>query len=541
MDRIWVNGHFNTGDKAYPACSAMYAKNGVIMAMGTDEEILALAEEKGGKPEICDLGGKYVLPGFVDSHLHILEFATQDAMVHLEDARSLDDVIKACQERVEEAKKTGKWVAAVGFNQDDWDVKKIPTRKDLDRVSTEVPVTIRRSCLHISVCNTKALEIMGFMDNVPEEHRGNCEFYEDGTPNGIVCEMSQFYILDQFPPLTKEDIKKYLVNGCKKAAAKGIVEIHSDDFHSAPNGDVEVIIDAYKELCEEGALPIHVYEQCFLTNEEILGKFLEKGHITGQSYGNYVIGPLKIVMDGSLGAHTAFMRKPYLNGAGETGLPYMDKESLYKYAKMAHDAGMQIATHCIGDAALDYTMDVYEQIQWENPRTDCRHGIVHCQIMDAEQQDRFRKLGTIGYVQPIFLRCDMNIVDDCVGKEIGDQSYNWRRFLDQGVHLSGGSDCPVEGFDVLENIQYAVTRTNFESGKSWNPEQSFTMDEALKLFTIEGAYASFGEAVRGSLSIGKEANMVVLDKDITAVDPSEISGLKVMETIVKGDTVYCAE
>ena len=538
MDKVWINGNFYTCDVAYPACSAMYARDGVIVAMGDDERILALAKERGCDPEITDLAGRFVLPGFIDSHLHIVEYAMQDSMVHLEEARSFQDVKNAVAARLDWARANGKWISAVGFNQDDWDVKKMPTRKDLDEISEDVPITIRRACLHVSVCNTKALSDMGLLEQLPDEGQENFERFEDGTINGVIREASQFMIFESFPPLTKEELKDVIVHGCKKAAEKGIVELHTDDFHSVPGRDAEFIIQAYKELCEEDRLPIRVQSQCYLRNTEGLASFLAKGHNTGETFGNYTIGPLKVVMDGSLGAHTAYMRKPYLNGSGEVGLPYYSREELFEYIQAAHDAGMQIAVHCIGDAALDEVLDAFESAQWKNPRTDCRHGIVHCQIMDKAQQDRFREMGIIGYVQPIFLRCDMNIVDECVGPEIGRQSYNWRRFVDQGVHISGGSDCPVEGFDVLDNIQYAVTRKNFDIDKAWYPENALTLPEAIRLFTVEGAYAAFSEGSRGSLGVGKEASFVVLDRSTFEVPAEKIGTLQVLETVSRGKTVY---
>ncbi len=537
-DTIWYNGNFYTQDRAYPSCTAIYVRDGIIMAMGSDEEILGIERPETSSIEKLDLKGKTVMPGFVDSHMHLLQYAEHESLIHLEKAKSIEDVIELCKERVDSAKENGKWVRGVGFNQDDWVDNAFPTRKDLDKISTEVPVTIRRICLHSSVCNTKAMEMMGLMDGKPLENAENFGFYEDGTPNGIIKEMSQFVINDSLPLLTKDEIKDFIVYGCNRAAEKGIVEIQTDDFHSLPDERGETIIEAYKELAEEGKLPIRIYEQCYLTNPAGVETFLSEGHYTGEEIGLFRLGPLKIVLDGSLGSHTAKMRNDYKNEPGQRGLSYHTKDELYHYAKKAHDAGMQIAVHTIGDGSLDEILDVYERIQWENPRTDCRHGIVHCQIMDKGQQDRFQKMNLIGYVQPIFLRYDMNIVDDCVGSEIAAQSYNWRRFIDEGVHISGGSDCPVEAFDILPNIQYAVTRTNFETGKSWYPENAVTLEEAISMFTYEGAYASFAERTRGSITVGKEADLVVLDANPFETPVEKLHEINVLATIVKGSTVY---
>lgn len=535
MERLLYNGNIWTGDRAYPTCSAIHIKDGVILALGSDEELATLLEKETVTAE--NLNGRTVLPGFVDSHMHLLDYGKKADDVPLFDAQSLEEVLCRCRERIPQAKKEGSWISGIGFNQDIWEEKVIPTRKDLDRISTEIPITIRRSCFHLSVCNTRALEVMGLMDGLPEEDRDCYDLYEDGTPNGILRETAQFMIAEHKPKRSLEELKALIVQVCEEAAAMGITEIQTDDFHEASDAGVATIA-AYRELAENDELPIRVYEQAYAGNPKSLQKFLDLGYRTGDGWGNFRFGPIKLVMDGSLGSHSAFLRQPYRNDPEKHGLPYYEKEEIYTLCKMAHDNGMQIATHCIGDASLEYVLDAYRRIQEENPRVDPRHGIVHCQIMDEAQQEEFRKQNLLGYVQPIFVKADMEIVDDCVGEELGASSYNWRALWDKGVHLSGGSDCPVEYFDVMKNIQYAVTRTNFESGKSWHPENCLTMEETLKMFTYEGAYASFAENSRGSITVGKEADLVVLSDDPFSVQPELLGDIQVLETIVKGKTVF---
>lgn len=535
MDTIFYNGKIYTEDRAYPICSAVAVKNGVIVALGEDEEILMMAD---ADTEKIDLAGRLMLPGFVDTHLHMLFYAQEASLIDLTDCKSYDDVKRLCAERVDWAQANDKWVQGTGFNQDDWDEKIIPTRKDLDQITEEVPLTIRRTCHHVTVCNTKAMETMGLMGEKEDVTQINMGFFEDGSPNGILKEDSQNAVTDALPLPNKEEIKKLILFGCNRAAAQGITELHSDDFMLIPGEAGEKVMEAYRELSEAGELPIRIYQQCMLWGKDLLQQFIDKGHRTGESYGFYRVGPLKIVTDGSLGAHTAYMRKPYANDPQTKGKANYTDEQLYEMCKLAHDHGMQIATHCIGDGSLQQILDAYEKVQMENPRTDCRHGVVHCQIMDEEQQDQFRKQNLLAYVQPVFVRYDMNIVDDCVGSDLAKTSYNWRRFEDLGVHQSGGSDCPVEKFDILPNIEYAVTRTNRELQKSWYPENAVTLEEAVKLFTYEGAYASFAENVRGSITVGKYADLVVVDKDIFEIPVEEIHTATVVMTMVNGRVAY---
>lgn len=535
MDTIFFNGIFHTLDKSYKSCSAMAIKNGIILSMGKDDEILDQADEN---TMIIDLKGRTVVPGFVDSHMHLLPFAQCASVIDLSGTKSFAEVRDICKERLPQYSDTNLWLQGGSFNQDSWDVKEMPTRHDLDTISDEVPIVLRRACMHMCVCNTKAMELMGILHSVEGENELTIGYYDDGTPNGILYENAQKLYMDIMQDPSEDDVKKMLIDACMFAASKGITEIHTDDFVlDLPNAGKN-IMSMYKSLAEENRLPIRIYQQCSLRDAETLNEFLENGNRTGDRYGLYKIGPLKLMCDGSLGAHTAWMLEPYKNDPETKGIAADTDEHIYSLMKKAHDNGMQIATHCIGNAALNQALTTYERIQLENPRNDCRHGIVHCQIMDEKQQDRFKKSNVLAYIQPIFLKADMHIVDDCVGTDLARQSYNWRRFEDLGVHQSGGSDCPVEPFDILPNFEYAVTRKNPDTGMSWYPENAVTREEALKIFTLEGAYASFSENEKGSLTIGKYADIVVLDKDIMSVPADEIHKLNVMMTMVEGKIVF---
>lgn len=532
MDTIFYHGNIYTQDPACPKCSALAIKNGIIIALGNDEDILSMAT---GRTKLINLNGHLMMPGFVDTHMHVMFYAQLAGMIDLSRARSFEDVRRLFADKItENSADKDKWVQGIGFNQDTWDIKQVPTRRDLDLISTEIPITIRRACYHITVCNTKAMEIMGLMKEQQESTTVNMGFYPDGTPNGLLNEDSQNLVSNALPLPSLEDLQQMILSACQDAAAQGITEIHTDDFTVIPGDWGRTIMAAYTTLSKDNKLPVRIYQQCSLWDMDSLKNFLSAGYCTGDDFGFYRIGPLKLIADGSLGAHTAWMRKPYKNAPDTCGSPNMSDDEMYSLMKYAHDRGMQIATHCIGDASLEQALNTYERIQLENPRSDCRHGIVHCQIMDSAQQDRFQKQNILAYVQPIFLRSDMHIVDDCIGAENSSQTYNWRRYVDLGVHMSGGSDCPVEPFDILPNLAYAVTRTNPDTGESWHTENGLTLEEAVKMFTAEGAYTSFAEKIRGSLSVGKCADMVVLDKDIFNIPSSEIHTAKVLLTMVGG-------
>jgi len=536
MDTIFYNGIIHSLDSAQNTCSALAVKNGIIISMGHDEEIL---EKACDETQIINLHGSLMLPGFTDSHMHLLYFAQLLQTIDLSEATSFQDVKVLFQDRIKSNPPAeGKWFSGTGFNQDNWDIKKVPTRRDLDMISEEIPITIRRACLHITVCNTRAMQLLNLMDARSSTTDISMGFYEDGTPDGILKEDSQNLVAAIQPKPDSEEISRMIMEASQLAASKGITEIHSDDFKFLPDEWGKTIIDVYTKLSDAEKLPVRIYQQCSLWDMSSLQNFLESGFRTGYGSGFYHIGPLKLILDGSLGAHTAWLKAPYKNAPETCGMANMTDDELYNLMRTGHEHGLQIAVHCIGDAALQQALECFNRIQSEHPRSDCRHGIVHCQIMSSEQQEQFRKQNLLAYVQPIFLRCDMNIVEDCIEQELVSQSYNWRRFIDLGVHMSGGSDCPVEAFDILPNLEYAVTRMNPDTGQCWIPENAVSLDEAIRMFTTEGAYTSFSESVRGTLSIGKYADLVVLNKNILRIPADEIHTAKVLLTMVGGRIIF---
>lgn len=539
MDRIFYNGQIKTEEPSYPMVSAVAVKNGVIMACGSDEEVKALATEN---TEMVDLKGAFMCPGLVDSHMHLLLLSNKIRRTDISKAKTFEECMAIMKQAAEEKKGTDKWAMGIGFNQDDWtDTNQVPTRKDLDEACGDVPAYIERCCGHIATCNTKAMELLGMLDAKEGETDLKLRYFEDGTPNGVLCEDTVRLVEQYFPVPTVEEMKEMILTGAKYIASKGLTGVHSDDLNLViPVQDIPVIMQAYKELSEADELPIKVWQQCRMLDLPMIEKFV-KDYPFGTKYGKkFVVSDIKIMGDGSLGAHTAVLRGKYANAPEDVGIPLHNDEELYDMFRVAHNAGYPIVVHCIGDGALDQVLNGYQLVQEENPRVNMHHGIIHCQIMDEEQQDRFVKQNILAYAQPVFVRYDSQIVDDCVGSQLAKTSYNWRRYIDMGVHMMGGSDCPVEDCDPLANMYYAVTRMG-ANGKPWYPENAITMEEALNMFTYECAYASFCEGETGTITIGKYADFTVLDKNIMDNPPEELLNTKVLMTIVNGKTVYQAE
>ena len=539
MDRIFYNGVIKTVDDAYPVVSAVCVQGGIIMHVGSDEEMLKYKTEN---TELIDLQGKFMLPGFIDSHMHMILTHYQNMQLDLgacKTKKEVLDLLKAEADRHRAEGREHEWVNAVNFNQDYWtDDKNIPTRLELDAAAGDVPCRILRCCGHTASHNTKALEIMDVMKEKPGETKLNMKFLADGTPQGQLFEGDAELASQYVEVPSVEEYVQWIKEETANCAKLGLVAIHSDDLNMvAPGRDVQNVMDAYKVAAETGQMSIKVYEQCRIEEAELLKEFVKK-YPRGTMFGTrFVTTSIKEMGDGSLGAHSAVLRGSYANDPEAKGVQVHSDEEMFELFQIAHDAGYPVVVHCIGDGAVEQVLNGIEHVQNNNPLPDIRNGVVHCQIMGTDQLYRMQRNNVLAYVQPVFCRADAGIVDDCVGPEVAKQSYNWRLFEDLGVHQSGGSDCPVEPCDPIPNIYYAVTRDNGKGG-SWYPENAVTMEEAIRMFTIEGAYSAFEEAERGSITIGKYADFTVLDKNIMKNPPEELLNTKVLMTVVNGKTVY---
>ena len=518
---IYYNGTIYLNDEGTSRVSAMAVERGLIKAVGSDEEILAAASPE---DKLTDLESRLVLPGFTDSHLHFVEYAVEKSFVDLSSAGSLEELIGMMKDRLPEALAKNKPLRGFSFDNNYWEDPTLPTKDDLDGISAEIPVTVRRTCHHVTVCNTPALMLCGMLES---------------NPDGILNEEEQNAVIEKLLTFTKEDFKDMILDACRDAVQTGITEVQTDDLEYIRKELYgKTILDAYMELDKEGKLPIRVYEQCNLPETERLKAFLDAGFRTGYSTGHFTIGPLKLVADGALGSRTAALRKPYPDDPSNYGILNFTDQEMEELVDMAHSEGLQIAIHGIGDRTIDQILNSFEKTLRAHPRADHRHGIVHCQITHTEQLEKMRELGLMAYIQPVFIRSDQLIAEDRVGEDLAATSYDWRTMTDMGIHLGFGSDCPVEPFDILPNMYYAVAMKDPDKDKPWHPEHAVTVEEAIRAFTCEGAYASFAEDRRGRLLPGFTADFCVIDRDITSLPPEALNEAKVMMTFVDGKRVY---
>ena len=531
MKHLFIGGKVFTGE--LPLLTAFAMEGDSFIAVGSDEEILALRQEG---DILTDLAGRFVCAGFNDSHMHLLNYGYAmtccDLMQHTSSIADLQEGLRSFI--AEQLIAPGSWVRGRGWNQDYFtDNHGLPTRADLDAVSTEHPICIVRCCGHCLVVNSKAIEMLGLTDSAPQPEGGRYDLaaclFEDSA-------MSMVYT--RLPAPTREEMKAMLRTASAALNRFGVTSCQSDDLCAFENVDYEEVIAAYQELQQEGGLTVRVYQQAQLPTLEGLRGFLNKGYNTGWGSAMFRIGPLKLLGDGSLGARTVYLREGYADAPDQRGLAIYTQQQFDDMVFLAHSTGMQVAIHAIGDGILDRVLNAYEKAFAACPRGDHRSGVVHVQITRPEQLKRMQEMDLHAYVQSIFLDYDINIVESRVGKELAATSYAFHTMRDMGLHVSNGTDCPVEMPVALRGIQCAVTRCTLSGKGPYRPEEAMTVAEALRSYTIESAHASFEENEKGRIAPGFLADFTVLDGDPFAVPADCIGSIQPLQTWLGGKQVY---
>lgn len=531
MKQIFFGGKVFTGE--LPLQEAFCVENGRFTAVGSSAEILALQQ---AGDALTDLEGRFVCAGFNDSHMHLLNYGYAmtccDLMQH---TASIADLQDGLQDFIREQHiAPGHWVRGRGWNQDYFtDGHGLPTRADLDAVSLEHPVCIVRCCGHCLVLNSKAIELLGLTADTPQPNGGHYDLAA-----GLFEDSAMSMVYTRLPVPSRSELKAMLRAASAQLNRCGVTSCQTDDLCAFENLDYEEVIAAYQELQQEGGLTVRVYEQAQLPMLESLRTFLDKGYNTGWGKGLFRMGPLKMLGDGSLGARTAFLREDYADAPGQRGLAIFTQQQFDDMVSLAHSRGMQVAIHAIGDGILDRVLHAYEKALAACPREDHRCGVIHVQLTRPEQLQRMADMHLHAYIQSIFLDYDINIVEKRAGAALAATSYAFHTLKEMGLHVSNGTDCPVEMPVALKGIQCAVTRRTLAGKGPYRPEEAMTVQEALRSYTIEGAWASFEEKEKGLIAPGYLADFTILDKDPFATAPECIGTIQPLQTWLNGKRVY---
>ena len=532
MRTLYRNGLVYTG--SLPLAEAFAVEDDRFVFVGAEADAPAC-------DETVDLAGGFVCAGFNDSHMHLLNFGQSLAMAdlasHTDSLAGMLDYLRGFAAALPAGE--GRWIRGRGWNQDYFtDVSRMPDRHDLDSVSAETPIVIIRCCGHCMAVNSAALALCGITADTPCPEGGRIGM-ADGAPDGRLYDDAMRLVYSRLPLPGLEELKDMLRRGCAALNSYGVTSVQSDDYCVFRALPWQTVNQAFRELEASGELTVRVYEQSNFTSVPELRAFIDSGCVTGAGTDMFRIGPLKLLGDGSLGARTAWLSRPYADDPTTRGIPIFTREQLEDLIGCAHDAGMQVAVHAIGDATLDMILDAVEKAQARHPRSDCRHGIVHCQITRPEQLRRMADMEMHIYAQSIFLDYDIHIVERLAGPELAASSYSWKTLMDLGCSVSNGTDCPVELPDAMAGIQCAVTRTTLRDRVGpYLPDQAFTVQEALDSYTIRGAEASFEEGFKGRIAPGYLADFTVLGADPFETDPFALRDIPVLAAFLGGRMVY---
>ena len=520
---ILIHGNIHTVDTANPHAQAVAIAGSRFLAVGANDDIRRMATARTTK---IDLGGKTVVPGFIDAHTHV----ANSGLRHLRevdcDLRSIAAIQTAIRKRAA-ATPRGEWV--VGFKYDDTKTAegRPLTRQDLDAAARDHPVYINHRGGHISFVNSRALELADVNDQTPDPPGGKYDRDASGRLTGCVRERATAPFVRKIParvtPANRREGVKLI---SRMFARAGVTSVH--DAQGIPED-----LRAYQDAQEAGELTIRVY--CLL-NFAHIDKMIAAGVRTGLGDECIRVGAMKLVCDGSISERTARLSQPYIGRPNDYGILVMDEEELYTYARKAHLAGWQIGTHANGDVAIDKTLRVYERLQREHPRPDPRFRIEHCTVINGELVRRIKALGAIPNPFSTYVYYHGEKMGE-YGAERLNSMFAVRSFLDAGIRVTQASDYPPGPFEPMMALQSEVTRTD-SKGNVWGPKQRVTVAEALRIGTLHGAYASFEEKLKGSIQPGKLADLVVLGRDPLTEEPSSLITIPIERTMVGGRWVF---
>jgi predicted amidohydrolase YtcJ len=523
---VLYNGDVHTMDADTPCAQAIAITGNRVLAVGDDAEVRALLAPNG---EAVDLQGRTVTPGFTDSHLHFLSYGLSLKEIDLAEVPTLEEALARVAARAAETP-AGQWLTGRGWDQSLWPGGAFPTRADLDSIAPEHPVWLRRKCGHAGWANSRALELAGITAEMPDPPGGAIDHDPaTGQPTGILKETAMDLIFRLFDDPTVEEAMDAIKVGMANAHKLGLVGVHTMEGASALRG--------FQQLRANGELKLRVLMQIPAEN---LDAAIQVGLRSSLGDEWLRIGGVKLFADGALGAHTAYMLAPYDDDPGNYGIAVVTAEHLKKVIGKASRAGLATYTHAIGDRANREVLDAIEATREAGAGLDLRHRIEHAQILHPDDIPRLAKLGVIASMQPIHATQDMLVADKLWGARCAG-AYAWRSLLDSGAVLAFGSDSPVEDLNVMKGIYAAVARRRpdgYPGPDGWRPEQRITVTEAVYAYTAGVAYASGEETIKGTLSPGKLADLVVLSQDIFTIDHEAILETEVLATMIDGKFVY---
>jgi len=532
-DIVFENGNIYTASDAQPHAEAIAVKGGRIVFVGSNADAKKF---EGAGVRVVDLKGHTVLPGMTDAHYHLIGVGFREMTLNLEGTASLEDFLTKVKARVDQAK-PGEWVTGRGWIETFWKPPVFPTRQDLDRVSPANPVFLRRADGHGAVANSAALKIAGIDRNTPSPFGGEISKDKSGEPNGMLLDNAQALVTKHIPAPTAEDTERAVLLGVERSIRLGWCEIQD------PGGSYDDVA-LYKKLYQEGKIKLRIYKAVYGPTKDS-ARLLKEGTSVGNFDNRFTLRTIKVVFDGALGSRGAALLEPYSDKPDTSGFLTQKPEELLPMFEEALRRGIQVQTHAIGDRANRIILDLYEQAFKAVPPDqrkipNPRWRVEHAQIVNPTDLPRFAKLGVIPSMQPSHAIGDLHFATARLGIKRLEGAYAWQSFIKSGVIVPGGSDAPVERGEPMIEFYAAVARKDMKgfSGEGWHPEERVSREQALKMFTLWPAMAAFEEKIKGSIEVGKLADLTVLSADILKIPEMDILKTECLMTVIGGEIVY---
>ncbi|MGI9115636.1 MAG: amidohydrolase [Chthoniobacterales bacterium] len=531
-DTVFRNGNVYTVNEEQPRAEAVAVKNQRIIFVGSNADAQKF---RGEKTRVIDWRKSTVVPGLTDSHCHIFGIGERELTLNLEGANTLDDFLARVRQRVSKTE-GGKWVTGRGWIETFWKPSQFPTRADLDKIAPDNPVFLTRADGHAAVTNSAALKIAGVTRDTPNPFGGEILKGADGEPNGMLLDNAQDLVTSKIPKRTGSEREQALLVGIKREIELGWCEIQNAGSELE---DQAIIRRAF----EGNKIKLRIYNAAYGPGPAA-NELLQNGPTLNAFDHHFTQRTIKVIFDGALGSRGAALLAPYSDKPETSGYLTAKPEELRPMFAQALQRGIQVETHAIGDRANRVILDLYEQT-FKGPASssEARWRVEHAQILSKEDIPRFAKLGVIASMQPSHAISDLFFAPARLGMERLRGAYAWRSLLKTGAIVCGGSDAPVERGEPMIEFYAAVSRKSIrgEQGEGWHPEEAVSREEALKMFTINAAYAAFEEKDKGSIEPGKLADFTVLSGDIMKIPEPEILKTRCLMTVFGGEIAFNSE
>lgn len=543
-DLVLTNGKVVTVDDALPEAEAVAVRGDRIVAVGSSAEVDDLVAST---TTVVDLEGRLAVPGFIEGHGHFMSLGQSKTILDLNDAASFQEIVDVVAEAVARAE-PGEWIQGRGWHQERWAslppgaVDGVPTHHTLTEVSPDNPVILGHASGHAAFANRPAMDLAGIDRGTPDPPGGTIVRDASGEATGLLRENADALVYDVLAEAmasrSEEELRNEFVRQVElageEALANGVTTFHS----AGPNFET---IDRLKRLADAGRLPVRLYLMVRHESNESMRARLPDYYMVGHANHFLTVRSIKRQIDGALGSHGAWLLEPYADMPNSIGLTVEDPDDIAETARIALEHGFQLNTHAIGDRANRVVLDIYEGAFGGEPPPDHRWRIEHAQHVHPDDVARFAELGVIASMQGIHATSDAPWVFQRLGPERAESgAYVWRSFIDAGVVVNNGTDVPVEHISPVASFASSVVRKD-RDGNDFFPEQRMTRMEALRSYTVNNAYAAFEEDLKGSISVGKLADIVVLDRDIMTVPEDEIDDARVDLTILGGEVRYARD